>query len=68
MSALVRWWESLTPARPLYLWVLEQNEAAHRVYTKLGATKTGADVWRPPGGATLARHRLSWEPPGDVNI
>jgi GNAT superfamily N-acetyltransferase len=44
----------------LYLWVLESNQRARRFYERHGAALSGADVWSPPGGGTVARHRYAW--------
>ena len=44
----------------LYLWVLESNERARRFYERHGAALSGADVWIPPGGGSVARCRYAW--------
>src|SRR5262249_5898369 len=44
----------------LYLWVLQANTAACGFYERLGASRSGDDLWTPPGGGTLARFRYAW--------
>jgi GNAT superfamily N-acetyltransferase len=60
MGAIAQWCVSTTSNKGLFLWVLQSNVHAHRFYQRLGAVKTGVDVWTPPGGGALPRYRYAW--------
>lgn len=66
MSAVIRWWAAIEPATSLYLWVLQNNEAAQRFYRAFGGKVVGSDVWIPPGGGSVQRYRFSWAEPSDA--
>ena len=52
-----------TPGSGLYLWVLEQNEAAQAFYEVRGGTCAGREVSQPPGGSSVVGLRYVWPDP-----
>lgn len=66
MSAVFRWWSTIQPVTPLYLWVFQSNERAQLFYRALGGKVVGSDVWNPPGGGSIPRYRFSWAEPADA--
>ena len=52
------------PPTGLYLWVLEQNEAAQAFYRARGGTEAGRELRGPfPGGGTAYALRMAWPDP-----
>ena len=52
------------PPTGLYLWVLEQNEAAQAFYRARGGVETGRERRGPfPGGGTAFAFRMTWPDP-----
>jgi ribosomal protein S18 acetylase RimI-like enzyme len=52
------------PSEPLYLWVLDQNEAAQSFYDARGGTKVESSLRGPfPGGGRAVGHRYFWPEP-----
>ena len=49
-----------TPSSGLYLWVLEQNNAAQAFYQALGGIYVGRKESEPPGGGAVVALRYSW--------
>jgi len=52
-----------TPSSGLYLWVLEQNEAARAFYDARGGTCAGREVSQAPGGGSVVGLRYVWPDP-----
>jgi len=48
---------------PVWLWVFEQNEAARRVYARLGGREAERAVDRSFDGAERAKWRVVWQSP-----
>lgn len=61
-AAVVAW----DPASGLYLWVLEQNEAAQAFYEARGGRRTGREVADAPGGGTVVGLRYAWPDPSTL--
>lgn len=66
---VAEWCVANYPDDGMYLWVLEKNTRARRMYEKLGAafveTDTVANVtsgeqWRAPDGGDVVCHRYAW--------
>ena len=52
------------PSEALYLWVLEQNEAAQAFYASRGGTCVGSVLRGPfPGGGRAIGYRYAWPDP-----
>jgi ribosomal protein S18 acetylase RimI-like enzyme len=51
------------PNTALYLWVLEKNVNAIKVYEKLGGLNMGKDIFTNPGGGSSYAHRIAWPDP-----
>lgn len=49
--------------QPVWLWVFEQNDAARRVYARLGGRETERAVDRSFDGAERAKWRVVWQSP-----
>lgn len=45
----------------LYLWVLETNRNAQRVYESLGAVKSDDNEWIAPDGRSVPKLRYTWD-------
>jgi ribosomal protein S18 acetylase RimI-like enzyme len=54
------------PSSGLYLWVLEQNEAAQAFYEARGGTCAGRQPSEPPGGGTAIVLRYAWPDPSTL--
>jgi len=52
-----------TPSSGLYLWVLEQNEAAQAFYEARAGTCAGREASETPGGAAVVGLRYVWPDP-----
>jgi ribosomal protein S18 acetylase RimI-like enzyme len=52
----------------LYLWVLQQNIAAHAFYDAIGGRRVGEGVTTPPGGGTAPTFRYAWPDPAALLI
>jgi ribosomal protein S18 acetylase RimI-like enzyme len=52
-----------TPSSGLYLWVLEQNQAARAFYEARGGNCVGRERSEPPGGGTVVGLRYAWPEP-----
>jgi GNAT superfamily N-acetyltransferase len=49
------------PAGPIYLWVLDQNNAAQSFYEARGGIRAESELLGPfPGGGTAMGHRYVW--------
>lgn len=44
----------------LFLWVLQDNNAAQHFYLRHGARNAGSDIWNAPGGTHVPRFRFAW--------
>lgn len=51
------------PSVGMYLWVLEQNEAAQRFYEARGGECVDREVSEPPGGGSVVGLRYVWRDP-----
>jgi hypothetical protein len=68
MSAVRDFCVELSPARPVYLWVVDSNKRARAFYSRLGATVRGTDSWEPPGGGLALLYRLAWNLPREIQL
>jgi ribosomal protein S18 acetylase RimI-like enzyme len=68
MSAVRDFCIELSPARPVYLWVVDSNRRAQAFYSRLGATLRGTDSWEPPGGGLALLYRLAWNSPREIQL
>jgi GNAT superfamily N-acetyltransferase len=68
MSAVRDCCSMLSPASPVYLWVVDTNRRAQAFYSRLGATFRGTDHWEPPGGGMALLHRFAWNSPSEIHL
>ncbi|MEX0801085.1 MAG: GNAT family N-acetyltransferase [Dehalococcoidia bacterium] len=68
LVAIVEWCCVNYPNAGLYLWVLERNVRARRLYERLGAADEGGDVWHAPGGGSAPCRRYAWTSEGMAAI
>ena len=68
MLAAREHFEILSPATPVYLFVVESNTRARHFYSRFGATMAGTAPWDPPGGGSVLLHRLSWPTPKEIHF
>jgi GNAT superfamily N-acetyltransferase len=60
--------DKLSPASPVYLWLVDSNQRARTFYSRLGATFRGTDRWEPPGGGMALLHRFAWNSPKEIRV
>ncbi len=68
MSAVRDFCVEVSPARPVYLWVVDPNERAQAFYSRLGATLRGTDNWETPDGGLALVRRLGWNSPLEIQL
>jgi len=54
------WHLAKYPERPMYLWVLEQNQRGQRFYERLGGTREDTVAFDTPGGGQSTGIRYAW--------
>ncbi|MEO8456569.1 MAG: GNAT family N-acetyltransferase [Chloroflexota bacterium] len=57
---VARWSRANYPECDLYLWALEANTGARRLYERLGAKNAGTESHMTPGGGRTNAVRYSW--------
>ncbi len=68
MSAVRDCCRQLSPASPVYLWVVDSNQRAQAFYSRLGATFRGTEHWKPPGGGMALLYRFAWNSPNEMHL
>jgi GNAT superfamily N-acetyltransferase len=57
---VARWTRDHYPDKPLFLWALEKNTGARRLYERLGAENAGTEAHPTPGGGVANAVRYVW--------
>ncbi len=60
LHAIARHALARSPEAPMHLWVLQANTKAQSFYRRHGGEPVGDDIWIPPGGGQVPRHRFAW--------
>ncbi|HTQ79192.1 MAG TPA: GNAT family N-acetyltransferase [Thermoanaerobaculia bacterium] len=60
LGAVAAWSAREYPERGLYLWVVESNVEARKIYAHLAGEIVGSSVWEPPGGGAVPSLRFAW--------
>ncbi len=66
LANVAQWCEVQAPGRGLYLSVNQDNHAAQRFYSRLGAHNAKTGVWNAPDGTSVPTYWFLWESVGSL--
>lgn len=66
LANVAQWCEVQSPGRGLYLSVTQDNQAAQRFYSRLGAHNAKSGVWYAPDGTSVPTYWFWWESVGSL--